>query len=47
MNHSALPILYSLFFLDVREIGNMDEGIVEGGEDTCYAEDELAYDSAY
>ena len=25
-----------------REIGNVDEGIVEGGEDTGNAEDELA-----
>ena len=30
------------FVLDVREIGDMDEGIVEGGEDACDAEDELA-----
>ena len=28
---------------DVREIGDMDEGIVEGGEDACDAEDELAF----
>lgn len=28
--------------LDIREIGDMDEGVVEGGEDTGYAEDELA-----
>ena len=28
--------------LDVREIGDVDEGIVEGGEDACDAEDELA-----
>ena len=27
---------------DVREIGDVDEGIVEGGEDACDAEDELA-----
>ena len=29
---------------NVREIGDMDEGVVEGGEDTCDAEDELACD---
>jgi len=29
--------------LDVREIGDVDEGVVERGEDACYAEDELAY----
>lgn len=28
--------------LDVREIGDMDEGIVEGGEDAGDAENELA-----
>ena len=27
----------------LREIGNVDEGVVEGGEDTGDAEDELAY----
>ena len=27
---------------NVREIGDVDEGVVEGGEDTGYAEDELA-----
>lgn len=31
---------------DVREIGDVDEGVVEGGEDACHAEDELACDSA-
>lgn len=28
--------------LDVRKIGNVDEGVVERGEDACDAEDELA-----
>jgi hypothetical protein len=28
-------------FGNVREIGDMDEGVVEGGEDTSDAEDEL------
>jgi hypothetical protein len=28
---------------DVREIGDVDEGVVEGGEDTGNAEDELAW----
>ena len=27
---------------DVREIGDVDEGVVEGGEDTGNAKDELA-----
>lgn len=27
---------------DVRKIGDVDEGVVEGGEDTGDAEDELA-----
>ena len=26
---------------DLRKIGNMDKGIVEGSEDTCNAEDEF------
>lgn len=30
------------FESDVREIGDVDEGVVEGGEDACDAEDELA-----
>jgi len=28
--------------LDVREIGDVDEGVVEGGEDAGHAEDEFA-----
>jgi len=28
--------------LDVREIGDVNEGVVERGKDTCHAEDELA-----
>lgn len=28
---------------DVREIGDVDEGVVEGGEDTGNAKDELAW----
>jgi len=28
---------------DVREISDVDEGVVERGEDACHAEDELAY----
>jgi hypothetical protein len=31
------------FVLDVREIGDVHEGIVERGEDACDAEDEFAY----
>lgn len=31
---------------DEPEIGNVDEGIVEGGKDTGNAEDELAYNTA-
>lgn len=27
---------------NVRKIGDVDEGVVEGGEDACDAEDELA-----
>jgi len=27
---------------DVREIGNVDEGVIERGEDACDAEDKLA-----
>jgi hypothetical protein len=36
---------YSRF--DIPEIGNVDEGIVEGGEDTSNTEDELAYGGAH
>ena len=39
-------ILYAQDFLaafsDVREIGDVNEGVVERGEDACDAEDELA-----
>ena len=45
MNHCALHIFHLLYCLDVREIGDMDESVVEGGEDACYTEDELACDS--
>jgi hypothetical protein len=31
-----------IFSGNVREIGDVDEGIVEGGEDTGNAKDELA-----
>jgi len=34
--------LFSAAVSDVREIGDVDEGVVEGGEDACDAEDELA-----
>ena len=34
--------MYVVLVLDVREIGDVDEGVVEGGEDACDAEDELA-----
>lgn len=27
---------------DVRKIGDVDEGVIEGSEDACDAEDELA-----
>ena len=30
------------FCSNVREIGDMDEGVVEGGKDACDAKDELA-----
>lgn len=26
----------------VREIGDVHEGVIEGGEDACYAEDQLS-----
>ena len=43
MKHSAAQSLWIMCnCLDVREIGDMDEGVVEGGEDTCNSEDELA-----
>ena len=32
--------------LDVRQIGDMDEGVVEGGEDASDAEDEFACSQA-
>lgn len=39
--HSSLPPRYSIIKSDEPEIGDMDEGVVEGGEDTSDAEDEL------
>lgn len=29
-------------YLDVRNVSDVDEGVVEGGEDACDAEDKLA-----
>ena len=34
---------YSRKRLDEPQIGDVDEGVVEGGEDTGNAEDKLAY----
>lgn len=34
---------YGWVFLNLREIGDMDEGVVEGCEDACDAEDEFAW----
>lgn len=43
---TELPVSVNLsvcwYFLDVRKICNMDEGIVEGSEDTSDSEDQLA-----
>ena len=46
MNHAATHFCMCMcvfwYVSDVREIGDVDEGVVEGGEDACDAEDEFA-----
>jgi len=38
-----IPIFSCAWAADEPEIGDVDEGVVEGGEDTGNAEDELAW----
>lgn len=42
---SLMPHVLWLLLLHLREIGDMNEGVVEGGEDAGNAEDEFAWSS--